>query len=410
MKFIESSFILKIHRDREMSNEQTENALKINEYIKNNPDSLISKTLTVNLQGQQIDLKTYHLPIELTFYNINNGRFAAEYVDLKKKIGRELDPQNIDDSKKIQTLLFEIDSKQSRILEKDLQQYGQKDPGIISYDGKIVNGNRRRSVLEELVSLGHSEFKFIDVARLPPNTTKQDLWKIEAGIQLSKNVQLDYGPINELLKFKEGIEAGLQPLEIANSLYGGFKENDILQKLEQLKLITEYLNFIGETGVFNRAKGVHEHFVDLRNILNLFQRQGASPDEIVAAKHIGFQLIHDGVPQRELRKIKDILLSERTKKEFWQAIEYSKPEPTGKKLEKRIKAEQNDEFTTTRTIFNNCLDSTKAISESQQPEKLLKRALTNLESIDSDAQLLKKSEITSLISEIEAVIAELKKV
>ncbi len=391
-----------------MSNENSADAIKINEYIKNNPDCKIPKTITIILQGKRMDLQTYRLPLDFTFYNIRNGRFAAEYVDLVKNEGRELDPKNLEDSKNIQSLLIELDPKQSRILEKDLQQSGQKDPGIITYDGFVINGNRRRSVLEELVSLGHSEFKFIEVARLPPNVSSQDLWKLEAGIQLSKNIQVEYGPINELLKFKEGIDAGLTPIEIANTLYGGFKEKDILDKLEQLKLIIEYLNYIGESGVFNRAKGIHEHFIDLRNVLNNFRKLGTTPDEIVSAKRIGFQLIHDGVPQREIRKIKEILVNEKSKKEFWKAIEYSKPEEAHEKKKRRIEAEINDEFTPARTIFNNCLDSTKALSEAQQPEKLLRRALTNLESIDFDSKLLQKPDITLLISEIESIIKKLK--
>ena len=391
-----------------MGNEQSQNAIKINEYIENNPDCRITKDITVNLQGKRVDLKTYRLPIELTFYNISNGRFAAEYIDLKKKENRELDSHDSDDSKKIQELLLDLEPKQSMTLEKDLLQFGQKDPGIISYDGNVINGNRRRSVLERLVSLGHSEFKFIEVARLPPNTSPQDLWKIEANIQLSKNVQVDYGPINEILKFKQGIESGLEPIEIANSLYGGFKEKDILEKLEQLKLITEYLMFIGEPGIFNRVKGVHEHFIDLRTALNSFKRQGASPDELTSAKLIGFQLIHDGVTQRDLRKIKDILSNERTKKDFWSALDSSKPEKIGAKLEKRITAEQNDEFTKTRTIFNNCVDSAKALSESQQPEKLLKRALTNLESIEQNPEFLIKPEISQLLSSIDNILTKLK--
>ena len=392
-----------------MNNENSEDALKINEYIKNNPNCKVPKTITITLQGQRMDLQTYRLPLDLTFYNIRNGRFAAEYVDLVKNEGHGLDPKNLDNSKKIQSLLFELDPKQSRNLEKDLQQYGQKDPGIITYDGYVINGNRRRSVLEELTSLGHSEFKFIEVARLPPNVSSQDLWKLEAGIQLSKNVQVEYGPINELLKFKEGIDAGLTPIEIANTLYGGFKESDILEKLEQLKLIIEYLNFIGEPGVFNRAKRIHEHFIDLQNILKGLKKYGVEPNEIVSVKRIGFQLIHDGVPQREIRKIKEIISNEKSKKEFLKALEYSRPEEQSKKREKRILAELNDEFTEARIIFNNCLDSTKALSESQQPEKLLRRALTNLESVDFDSNLLQNPEITSLISDIESIIKKIKK-
>lgn len=391
-----------------MNNENSEDSIKINEYIQNNPDCKILKTITIILQGKRMDLQTFRLPLDLTYYNIKNGRFAAEYVDLVKKEGRKLDPKNPEDSKKIQSLLIELDSKQSRLLGKDMQQNGQKEPGIITYDGFVINGNRRRSVLEELISLGRSEFKFIEVVRLPPNVSSQDLWKLEAGLQLSRNTIVEYGSINELLKFKEGIDAGVTPIEIANSLYGGFKEKDILEKLEQLKLIVEYLNYIGEPGIFNRAKRLHEHFVSLGNVLNGFKKIGAEPDESVNAKRIGFQLIYDGVSHREVRKIKEILANEKTKNEFWGAIEYSKPEEVNEKKMKKIKAELNDGFTPTRTIFNNCLDSTKALSEAQQPEKLLRRALVNLESIDYDSKLLKNADITSLILNIELIIQKLK--
>lgn len=384
------------------------NSQKIDEFIKTNPDCKIPKQLTVVLNGNKRDLETYRLPLELTFYNIKNGRFAAEYIDLVKNEGRELNPLNSVDSKKIQNLLIEIDPKQSKILQQDIQLYGQRDPGIVTYDGFIINGNRRRAALETLVSEGHSNFKYIIVSRLPQNVTTQDLWKLEAGIQLSKNVQLDYGPINELLKFKEGVDAGLAPIEIAKSLYGGFKEKDILEKLEQLKLISQYLQFIGEPGVFNRAKGIHEHFIDLRNILNSIRKRDSSPDEQIAVKRIGFQLIHDGVTQRELRKIKDIMVHEKTKKEFWQAIPHSKPEAAGEKRNRFLKADQNLEFTPARTLFNSCLDTLTAITEENEPEKLLKRALTNLENIRPSHKALKRPETKLLIQQIETIIKNLK--
>lgn len=359
--------------------------------------------------GRKTELQVYRLPTELTFYNIRNGRFAAEYIDLQAKENRRLDPQNSDDSKKIKQMLIELDPNQSKILQQDLLLYGQRESGIITHEGSLINGNRRRASLDELVESGKSDFKYIEVGRLPPNVSDQDLWKIEAGIQLSKDIQLDYGPINELLKFKEGIDAGLTPIEVAKSLYGDWKERDIIEKLEQLKLITEYLIFLGEPGRFNRAKGVHEHFIDLRKILANFKSQGASPDEIITVKKIAFQLIIDGVTTRELRKVKDILAYQNSKNEFWTAFEHSKAEPAGKKIQRKIEAEQNDEFTPARTIFNNCLDMQRALSEAEQPEKLIRRALTNLESIQIGHKSLKDSNVKLMLAKIEEILARLKK-
>ena len=388
-------------------NEQ--NAAKIDEYINANPDCSVQKIISIKLHGRRTDLQTYRLPLGLTFYNIKNGRFAAEYADLKKRNNCELDTTNLDDAGQIQKLLLDLDPKQSKILEDDILQNGQKDPGIITHDGYVINGNRRRAVLENLVSLhGRSEFQFIEVARLPTNVSAQDLWKVEAGIQLSRNPQLNYGPINELLKFKEGIDAGLSAKEIANELYGGFQEKEILAKLEEFKLIAEYLKFIQEPNVFNKAKGIHEHFIYLRNILTEFGNNASPrPDEVVRAKHIGFQLIHDGVPAREFRKMKDILLRESTRQEFWSAAEHSKPEPSSVKYDKKVQAEQRDGFTEARVVFNNCLDSVKALSEAQQPEKLLQRALKNLESIDVKHCDLSDPKIKEMIYKVQTVLNDL---
>ena len=81
------------------------NARKIDEYIKNNPNCKIQRVVPIKLQGQRKDLQTYRLTLDMTFYNIKNGRFAAEYADLKKKENRELDPINMEDSEKIKKLL-----------------------------------------------------------------------------------------------------------------------------------------------------------------------------------------------------------------------------------------------------------------------------------------------------------------
>ena len=155
----------------------TENAAKIDDYIRDNPDCIKRNTYSTKLQGNMKNLQVYALPLDLTFYNIKNGRFAAEYADLKKKKGRDLDPTNTDDSKEIKSLLIDLDLKQSRILEDDIMQNGQTDPGIITHDGYVVNGNRRRAVLEDLVyGHGRSDFKFIIVARLSKSFISRFYW------------------------------------------------------------------------------------------------------------------------------------------------------------------------------------------------------------------------------------------
>lgn len=381
----------------------------IQEYVDKNPDCKLPKTVSVMLHGQRRDLVVYRLPLEMTFYNIKNGRFAAEYAELVKKEGRELDSTNVDDAAKIQKLLAGLNSNQHTMLQNDVLKNGQKDPGIITHDGFVINGNRRRSVLEELASAGQSKFAYIEVGILPSNVTAKDLWMIEAGIQMARNVQLEYGPINELLKFKEGYDVGLSAIEIAESIYGGFKEKDIKKKLEEHKLVSEYLNFIHEPGNFQKAKGVHEHIVYLRNILDDFKNKSdATRDMIAIATRIAFQIIHDGVQAREFRRLKNMLERDAVRSELWEALEYSKPEPSRIKMQKKRDAEQNDAYTESRTIFNNCVDSLNALKDAKNPEKLLGKALKNLKAVDTDHASLANPNIVGMIDEAIGILNSFK--
>ena len=140
---------------------------------------LYSAVLSIPVYSDILDI----LPLNLLIYNIRNGRFAAEYQELKNKKGRELESENKEDRKELQKLLISLDPKQSMILEKDVRQYGQREPGVCTHGGQVINGNRRMSVIESIFE-SDSNFKDLMVARLPPNISPIDLWKIEAGIQL----------------------------------------------------------------------------------------------------------------------------------------------------------------------------------------------------------------------------------
>jgi hypothetical protein len=61
--------------------------------------------------------------------------------------------------------------------------------------------------------------------------------------------------IDDLLRFQQGIETGLKPLEIVKSLYGDLTDEEVLEKLAQLKRTRDYLNgFFGFPGGNNGSK------------------------------------------------------------------------------------------------------------------------------------------------------------
>ena len=61
--------------------------------------------------------------------------------------------------------------------------------------------------------------------------------------------------IEELLRFQQKMETGLKPMEIVESLYGNLTDEEVLEKLAQLKRTRDYLGgFFGFPGGNNGSK------------------------------------------------------------------------------------------------------------------------------------------------------------
>ena len=386
---------------------------RIDKFIKENPKCKQQEVVPLILQGQKKKIIVYRLPIELLYYNIRNGRFAAEYASLVKKHGGELKAEDPNDAKKIKHLLLGLDKNETSRTYDDIKLKGQWLAGIITEDGYVIDGNRRMSILTQLFEdTADDNFKYLNVAKLDEPISANDLWKIEAGIQLGKDEILRYGPINELIKLQEGVSAGISTKEIAKTLYGIDDESEIEEKLDRLELIKEYLNFIDRPDDFEVAKGYHEHFIRLQEIITAEKKMGTEPDLRVTIKQIVFQLILDGIQHLQLRDIKKMVRLHLIDSidELKKAKEYSKPKSSSDKeaedKDKDAKKGEDKEgedkkiATPTLTYFRNAADILDAEENKDQVLQLLKKAEVNLKAIDPHSDDLKKSESKEMIRKI----------
>ena len=388
-----------------------DNEKKISAYVEGNNDCIQNNTESVDIKGERKDLKILRLPLDYVFFNIKNGRFAAEYMEkVKQEGGRELDMSDESDTKKIQELLLQQEPKQTAVLEEDLKRYGQKNPGIITHDGYVINGNRRMAVLKRLADDGKSEFGYIKVARLPKNISEADVWKIEAGIQLSRQEKLDYGPINTLLKLKEGTDASLSNAEIASALYGGFTEDEIEERLKRLDLIEEYLSYIHKPLNYKEAEGVHEHFIVLQKMMNNLKNDSDfNKMRIFEIQKIAFELIRQGKPQMEIRKIRRILDEKKARPIFLSAAS-KLPDLSNAEDEAETRMKDDDDDSNTSpviAIFEDSLDIVEAQKKKDRPVILLTKAIRNLEGIE-DNEHLQSTEISEKLDCIERIVKNLK--
>ena len=368
-----------------------DNKTHIDNYIQKHPDSKLGTLFPISLRGTKQTLEVYRLPINMLFYNIRNGRFAAEYKDLEKNEGGSLVPENKDDANKIKRLLLGLDPAETRRTRNDIKIRGQWNCGIITQDGYVIDGNRRMSIISALYDeTGDTRWNFLDVARLNLSISPEDLWKLEAGIQLGMDEIVRYGPVNELLKIREGIEAGLSPKTIAGALYG-YDEDTIQEKLKLLDLVERYLKFIGTPQKYLNVKNRVEHFINLQKIIAECAEMEYDADKIVNIRYAVFQLISEGVQHLELRKIRDMI--KRNLDDAVKEIETAgsqlkprivKPSTPEEKIKGETHAimdefeEEEDEMSETYTCFTNAKDILDVSNNEGKEMLLLSRAEKNL--------------------------------
>lgn len=360
----------------------------------------------VEINGKIEYLQSYMLPVGMLQYNHDNRRFNWEIQEHEDKIGRKLDPADRDDIKKIKEFLLQ-DTGEAKKLKDDLKQLGeQREVAAITHDGVVINGNRRMATMEEL----HEEeptgkWKELWVVRLPADISEKDLWKIEAGLQLSKEKVAEYTPVNNLLMIKEGKKAGLTHSEIAASMYG-WSEKQVIESLERLDLIDTFLQFFGQPGNYGLIKRfyLHEHFVDIQKGLTDKQKKMSLPKRVLLKKlEIIFLYLSASIKNPtfkfkhfDAREICKIVVDNEACDAITESYEKYKD----------ISKIPVDILTDN---FDKAVDVRKNKQDREKPEKLIERAITALNGIDRKAKHFKTElSVKSKFKELEKIVLNMK--
>jgi len=387
----------------------------------------------IEIMGKKEVLNVYRLPIKSLRYNIRNGRFAAELRAVEAKKGRKLDTNDPDDAAIVKKILREQSKEETQFLKKDLKQKGQIDPGLITHDGYVINGNRRMAIFELLYEEEPDpKFEFLDVQVLPISVTPKDLWRIEAGLQLSRDKRLDYSPVNQLLKIEEGIRAGLKPEEIAKSFYGKVTGKNIVDDLERLKLMKEYLNYIGKPDDLKLADRLDNHFINLQKQIQKLQRKGVTKSDINKAIVLGYETILGGVRHLDVRHLAEVILSDRARDGIEKALDEpdeldAEESPVDEALEAgeldgaeseeeaEVESLSSDSLELSRRRgkakriveeYKNALDVVDFEKSREEPRKLIRKAIDAIESIDKESDHILRAEVKRDLKELAKRVME----
>ena len=174
------------------------------------------ETVTVEWNNQPLHVDVIDLPLKDVYFNPATHRIRAQRShDPIRDQALDADPYSAESQDYLKFLLQahpadprnrdpEFDN-----LKDSLQEFGQNDPGIVTHEAVLVNGNTRAAALREIGK------QSIRVGVLPESFTWADINAVELALQLRKDHRRDYSYINRLLAMEEQAALGLTREAIA---------------------------------------------------------------------------------------------------------------------------------------------------------------------------------------------------
>lgn len=176
----------------------------------------VPETLTIEWRGQPLHIEVIDMPVSSLYYNPGTHRIRAQRShDPARDRALKENAWSSESQEYLHYLLQALPSDPLKrdpdfeVLKESLQDFKQTDPGLITRDGILVNGNTRQAALKELGSL------HIRVGVLPESCTWADINAVELSLQLRKDHRRDYSYINRLLAIDEQVALGRPLADIA---------------------------------------------------------------------------------------------------------------------------------------------------------------------------------------------------
>lgn len=391
------------------------------------------------------DVKTfieYEIPMDLIIYNVENGRIAS----LVKSYEREhssLNPEKEEDAKQIAQFLYDSNDIANKKTKRNIVANGQLETGIITCDGVLVDGNRRVSLMRQILS--DSSFSPSERARcekfraivLPEDADKKEILRLETTFQMGADEKVGYNAIEKYLHAQDLADQGFSTADISEfmNLDGA---NEVTKLLEIKQLIDEYLEYFGLDGLYTRLpKGFEDDLQKLNTAIRKIKNGSISwiPTTRLTEvendlKCISFDYIRlnakspDGFEFRSIASTSNanFLVNEDIWNQFvqsWQdatsditetPIEVVLSEATTTNESSRLLEARDNEWRTNvkdnlMEAFNDAQTTLNNKKEKEKPGVLFKRALNALQQIDLDSlgAAVDKSDILKYVEQVKII-------
>jgi hypothetical protein len=261
------------------------------------------------------------VPSELLRFRKDNGRILSDVMSYEKDTGT-LKEKSEEAQEILRDFLLKKDPEKTNELINSIKHVGQREPAIITCDGFLINGNRRKVAMDKLyIDEGDDQYSTMKVVILPnigdeggPPTLKE-IEQIENRYQLQSQGKSEYTRFDKALSMRYKMQKGMSLKEqlIDDPQYTDFQPreiNKVINKLEKeylepLECVDDYLSILDRSGLYSTVSsgagdrlGRWEAFIDYYarvkknlNDPNKRIKMGIDENEIGDIEEIAFKII-----------------------------------------------------------------------------------------------------------------------
>ena len=281
------------------------------------------------------EFPVWRVPIDLLVLNVDNRRFAAERRYYESKLGRSLDPENVEaDAESLESILLDAQpsrtvtddhrvegkpSKDTTALEADWQNRKQERPFWIRPDGVVHNGNRRLAMVRRRRrSYGGDGNTWVEVVVIEDDIDEITLFRMEQHEQLTEDYKVLYTDINLLLAIRDAAETTAidwgddEDIDrVAGELQSiiGNNKNYAIKQLHAIRYMDAFLEDSEQPGAYELLIGQIERFRDVGAALRYVRRLAPEREEDML--DVCFAAVRIGLRHGDIRAIRNMFTDDR---------------------------------------------------------------------------------------------------
>ncbi len=265
----------------------------------------------VQWRDQERNLPLATVNLDLTLLNPHSHRIKAYIQSL------EADEQNLISSDPFSAQAQEViarvlaETEGYPAIRNTIERDGQREPGIMTSDGVLVNGNTRAVALREL------RRDYIKVLVLPDKPTPQEIVELELRLQMQADIKQEYSLTGQLLLIEDLINAGRSTEEVGRAMRRDLTDSAKDQKTairyteQELRLLGLIRRVIEASNGRLRLRDFDDRRQALIEIDGDYEsRAKQDPAEAVRVRDAQLAAMITGVDYRKLRNIDATLIDD----------------------------------------------------------------------------------------------------